>query len=146
MEQHLTVPLLWSHVTPVLAYRQDVLHQQTAVVFSVGCTAVRTLHDLRHMFQQLTALQTWPTCREKVRRATRTSPGSGVRDSFHSALTFVSTADEEFNQAAQFSHLFLPRGQRRGRHVGFTGLHAFGLSLDVALQKSGRETGGEKKH
>lgn len=40
VEQHLTVPLLWSHVTPVLAYRQDVLHQQTAVVFSIGCTAV----------------------------------------------------------------------------------------------------------
>lgn len=58
----LTVPLLWGDVTPVLAHREDVLHQEAAVVFSVGCTAVRTLQDLGHVFQQLAALQTWPAC------------------------------------------------------------------------------------
>lgn len=35
------------------------------------------------------------------------------------ALTFVSTANEVFDQAAYFSHLLLPRGQRGCRDVGF---------------------------
>lgn len=56
----LTVPLLRADVTPVLAHRQDVLHQETAVVCSIGGAAVGTLQHLRHVFQQLAALQTWP--------------------------------------------------------------------------------------
>lgn len=60
----LTVPLLRGHVAPVLAHGEDVLHQEAAVVFSTGCTAVGTLQHLRHVFQQLAALQTWPACTE----------------------------------------------------------------------------------
>lgn len=56
------MPLLGGDVTPVLAHRQDVLHQETAVVFSIGSTAVGTLQDLRHVLQQLAALQPRPAC------------------------------------------------------------------------------------
>lgn len=51
------------------------------------------------------------------------------------ALTFVSAANEVFDQAAYFSHLLLPRGQRGCCDVGFAWLHAFRLLLDIALQK-----------
>lgn len=66
------MPLLWSDVTPVLADRQDVLQQEAAVVFSVGCTAVRTLQNLRHMSEQLAALQPRAACGEERQQDTHT--------------------------------------------------------------------------
>lgn len=48
-------------------------------------------------------------------------------------LTFVCVANEVFDQAAYFSHLFVPRGRC---DVRFARLHALCLLLDIALQES----------
>lgn len=105
----LTVPLLWGDVTPVLAHREDVLHQEAAVVLSVGCTAVGTLQDVGHVFQQLAALQTWPACSKSGSDCFfgqpegflhKRSPPDQRRCRFYSnncALTFVSASNEVFN-------------------------------------------------
>lgn len=70
----LTVPLLRCDVAPVLAHRQDVLHQQAAVVVPVGRAAVGVLQHLRHMFEQIAALQTgtswWENSRDQVKKKT----------------------------------------------------------------------------
>lgn len=70
----LTVPLLRRDVTPVLADREDVFHQEAAVVFSICRAAVRTLQHFHHVFHQLAALQTgpsWETMRGDVLKMTR---------------------------------------------------------------------------
>lgn len=68
------MPLLRCDVTPVLAHRQDVLHQQAAVVVPVGRAAVGVLQHLRHMFEQVAALQTgtswWENSRDQVKKKT----------------------------------------------------------------------------
>lgn len=66
----LTVPLLLSDVTPVLADREDIFYKEAAIIFPVSRTAVRILQNLHHMFQQLAALQTRSTCRDKERLRT----------------------------------------------------------------------------
>lgn len=57
-------------------------------------------------------------------------------------LTFVRVANEVFDQAAHFSHLLLPRGQRGCCEFGFARLHVFCLLLDITLQKSDMEKNG----
>lgn len=59
-------------------------------------------------------------------------------------LTFVCVANEVFDQAAHFSHLLPPRGQRGCCDVGFARLHAFCLLLDITLQKSDMEKNGQQ--
>lgn len=54
-------------------------------------------------------------------------------------LTLVCIANEEFDQAAHFRHLLLPRGQCSCCDIGFARLHAFCLLLDITLQISGNE-------
>lgn len=51
-------------------------------------------------------------------------------------LTFVCVANEVFDQAAYFSHLFVPCGQSGGCDVRFARLHALCLLLDIALEES----------
>lgn len=56
----LTVPLLLSNLTPVLADGEDVLEKDAAVVLSIRSTTKGALQNLRHMSQQVCTLQLRP--------------------------------------------------------------------------------------